>query len=81
MSDMTCPTCGTDDNTRVLQGQPPKMMVRCDRCQRNWSPTIPPCDPGRHDWYDLAGALGAGGVPLRQRCRTCGSQRIPRMTP
>ena len=53
MSYMTCPTCQTDDDVKVMHGSPPRLWVKCGRCRARWNVTVPDCGPGRHDWRDL----------------------------
>ncbi len=74
MSYMTCPTCQTDDDVKVMQGSPPRMWVRCGRCGARWKVTVPECGPGRHDWHDLT-RTSSGRSP-KQRCSVCGRNRV-----
>ena len=74
MSYMTCPTCQTDDDVKVMHGSPPRLWVKCGRCRARWNVTVPGCGPGRHDWRDLT-RTSSGRSP-RQKCSVCGQTRV-----
>ena len=74
MSYMTCPTCQTCDDVKVMQGSPPRMWVTCERCRARWNVTVPDCGPGRHDWRDLT-RTSSGRSP-KQQCSACGTNRV-----
>lgn len=74
MTDLICPTCGQDDESSIMQGTPPRMMAKCDRCRKRWPVTVPDCGPGLHDWLDLT-KTSSGRSP-RQKCSVCGQTRV-----
>ena len=74
MSYMTCPTCQTDDDVKVMHGSPPRLWVKCGRCRARWNVTVPDCGPGRHDWRDLTRT--SSGRASKQQCSVCGTNRV-----
>lgn len=74
MTDMTCPTCQTDEQTRIKQDARPTLLLTCDQCRTRWTVTVPDCGPGLHDWYDLT-KTSSGRSP-RQKCSVCGQTRV-----
>ena len=75
MTDMTCPTCQTDEQTRIKQDARPTLLLTCDQCRTRWTVTVPDCGPGLHDWYDLTKTI-SGRSPRGQLPRMPGRPAI-----